>query len=52
MKASNYPSPHPPNIEGSKGRATNIFLYIFIINYKCVQTSSKHPVLLQLHFLA
>lgn len=35
----------------SKGMVTSIFLYIFGNSCKCASTSSKYPVLLQLHHL-
>ena len=35
-----------------KGMVTSPFYYIFGRSWKCASTSSKYPVLLQLHFLA
>jgi hypothetical protein len=51
-KLSNCPSPRRPNTKTSKEMLTSAFSCMFSGNCRCDPTSSKHPVLLHLLFLA
>jgi hypothetical protein len=43
-KSCNYCSLHPPNMDASIRKMSCLFLYLFMSNYKQVQTSSKHQL--------